>query len=222
MSDEALAKLRGEVYSQPLRRRILPRAAPALQAQGKARRTAHEAIRPEQRRALSGTGRARSDEGPVPALQADLEPVHRLADGKCRLRCDRDRSDLRRIRFSGRHTEPVAFAGFTADLRRGKGRRAGGNRLSAARSFRGRGFACCLSTDPQQHFTQPPARYTEATLVRAMEEKGVGRPSTYATIVSTIQDREYVQKIEKRLSPTPLGEVVNGSDDGAFPEYHQR
>ncbi len=62
----------------------------------------------------------------------------------------------------------------------------------------------------QQHFTQPPARYTEATLVKAMEEKGVGRPSTYAGIVSTIQDREYVQKIEKRLSPTALGEVVNG------------
>ena len=67
-----------------------------------------------------------------------------------------------------------------------------------------------VSTDPQQHFTQPPARYTEATLVRAMEEKGVGRPSTYATIVSTIQDREYVQKTDKRLAPTPLGEVVNG------------
>ena len=61
----------------------------------------------------------------------------------------------------------------------------------------------------EQHFTQPPARYTEATLVKAMEEKGVGRPSTYAGIVSTIQDREYVQKIEKRLSPTALGEVVN-------------
>ena len=62
----------------------------------------------------------------------------------------------------------------------------------------------------EQHFTQPPARYTEATLVKAMEEKGVGRPSTYATIVSTIQDREYVVKVEKRLAPTPLGEVVNG------------
>ena len=69
-----------------------------------------------------------------------------------------------------------------------------------------------LPTDiqKQQHFTQPPARYTEATLVKAMEEKGVGRPSTYAGIVSTIQDREYVQKTEKRLSPTALGEVVNG------------
>jgi len=62
----------------------------------------------------------------------------------------------------------------------------------------------------EQHFTQPPARYTEATLVKAMEEKGVGRPSTYATIVSTIQDREYVNKVEKRLAPTALGEVVTG------------
>ena len=61
----------------------------------------------------------------------------------------------------------------------------------------------------EQHFTQPPARYTEATLVKAMEEKGVGRPSTYASIISTIQDREYVIKTDKRLAPTPLGEVVN-------------
>ncbi len=60
----------------------------------------------------------------------------------------------------------------------------------------------------EQHFTQPQARYTEATLVKAMEEKGVGRPSTYATIVSTIQDREYVNKVDKRLAPTALGEVV--------------
>ena len=60
----------------------------------------------------------------------------------------------------------------------------------------------------EQHFTQPPARYTEATLVKAMEEKGVGRPSTYASIVSTIQDREYVNKVEKKLAPTALGEVV--------------
>ena len=62
--------------------------------------------------------------------------------------------------------------------------------------------------EKQQHFTQPPARYTEAPLVKAMEEKGVGRPSTYAATVSTILDREYVIKQDKRLSPTPLGEVV--------------
>ena len=63
---------------------------------------------------------------------------------------------------------------------------------------------------PEQHFTQPPARYTEATLVKAMEEKGVGRPSTYAATVSTIQDREYVVKEDKRLLPTALGEIVTG------------
>ena len=72
-------------------------------------------------------------------------------------------------------------------------------------------------TDRQQHFTQPPARYTEATLVRAMEEKGIGRPSTYAATVSTIQDREYVVKTDKRLAPTPLGEVVNGLMMDRFP-----
>ena len=70
--------------------------------------------------------------------------------------------------------------------------------------------ALCVNIDKQQHFTQPPARYTEATLVKAMEEKGVGRPSTYASIVSTIQDREYVIKVDKRLEPTALGEVVTG------------
>ena len=62
----------------------------------------------------------------------------------------------------------------------------------------------------EQHFTQPPARYTEAMLVKAMEEKGVGRPSTYAATISTIQDREYVIKQDKRLAPTPLGEIVTG------------
>ena len=64
--------------------------------------------------------------------------------------------------------------------------------------------------EKEQHFTQPPARYSEATLVKAMEEKGVGRPSTYASIVSTIQDRDYVVKQDKRLAPTALGEVVTG------------
>ena len=70
--------------------------------------------------------------------------------------------------------------------------------------------AAALQIKKEQHFTQPPARYTEAMLVKAMEEKGVGRPSTYASIVSTIQDREYVVKQDKRLAPTALGEVVTG------------
>ncbi|MGB7069277.1 MAG: type I DNA topoisomerase [Pyrinomonadaceae bacterium] len=60
-----------------------------------------------------------------------------------------------------------------------------------------------------QHFTEPPPRYSEATLVKALEEKGIGRPSTYAAIMTTIQDREYVEKVESRFHPTPLGTTVN-------------
>ncbi len=105
--------------------------------------------------------------------------------------------------------QSLRFAGFTAIYEEGRDDEQE-EALSALPDL-AQGEALSLKkTDPQQHFTQPPARYTEATLVRAMEEKGVGRPSTYATIVSTIQDREYVVKKDKRLSPTPLGEVVNG------------
>ena len=64
--------------------------------------------------------------------------------------------------------------------------------------------------DPSQHFTQPPARYTEASLIRAMEEKGIGRPSTYAPTIATIIDRDYVSKENRSLRPTPLGEGVTG------------
>ncbi len=63
---------------------------------------------------------------------------------------------------------------------------------------------------PEQHFTQHPVRYTEATLIKALEEKGIGRPSTYAPTISTILDREYVVKEGKYLRTTPLGEVVTG------------
>jgi DNA topoisomerase-1 len=69
---------------------------------------------------------------------------------------------------------------------------------------------------PEQQFTQPPARYTEATLIRAMEENGIGRPSTYAPTISTITAKEYVVKDGKYLRPTPLGEVVTGLMEDRF------
>ena len=72
--------------------------------------------------------------------------------------------------------------------------------------------------DKQQHFTQPPARFTEATLIRALEEKGIGRPSTYAPTISTITDREYVVKDGRHLRTTPLGEVVTGLMKDKFPD----
>ncbi|MBI2309352.1 type I DNA topoisomerase [Candidatus Collierbacteria bacterium] len=66
-----------------------------------------------------------------------------------------------------------------------------------------------IKIDPQQNFTQPPGRFTEAMLIKLLEEKGIGRPSTYAPIVSTIQDRGYVEKMEGRFHPLPVGLVVN-------------
>jgi DNA topoisomerase-1 len=75
-----------------------------------------------------------------------------------------------------------------------------------------------LETKPEQHFTQPPPRFSEATLVKELEEKGIGRPSTYAAILSTIQDRGYVEKKEARLYPTELGVMVNGLLVKSFPD----
>ena len=72
---------------------------------------------------------------------------------------------------------------------------------------------------PEQHFTQPPPRYSEATLVRALEEYGIGRPSTYAPIMSTIQQRGYVERRDGRLHPTELGIIVNDLLVGHFPDY---
>jgi DNA topoisomerase I len=71
---------------------------------------------------------------------------------------------------------------------------------------------------PQQHFTQPPPRYTEASLVKALEENGIGRPSTYAPTVAVIQDRDYVNKEDKRLVPTETGRVVGDLLKQYFPD----
>jgi DNA topoisomerase-1 len=70
-----------------------------------------------------------------------------------------------------------------------------------------------------QHFTEPPPRYSEATLVKALEEFGIGRPSTYASIISTLRDREYVEMENRRFVPTDVGRVVNGFLTEFFEEY---
>ena len=110
--------------------------------------------------------------------------------------------------FRSSHSS-LNFAGFIAVYEEGKDEETEGSGDALPELTAGE-KATIADIRKEQHFTQPPARYTEATLVKAMEEKGVGRPSTYASIVSTIQDREYVNKVDKKLAPTPLGEVVNG------------
>ncbi|PWG00822.1 type I DNA topoisomerase [Levilactobacillus bambusae] len=74
------------------------------------------------------------------------------------------------------------------------------------------------NTNPAQHFTQPPARYSEANLIKALEENGVGRPSTYAPTLDTIQKRYYVKLVGRRFEPTELGEIVNEIIQDYFPD----
>ncbi len=74
------------------------------------------------------------------------------------------------------------------------------------------------SLTPNQHFTEPPPRFSEASLVKALEENGIGRPSTYASILAAIQDREYVEKKENRFYPTELGQLVTDLLVKSFPE----
>lgn len=103
----------------------------------------------------------------------------------------------------------VAFPGFTAVYEEstddGKQGTTSGKPLP---DFEEGDSLDCKKLTPAQHFTQPPARYTEASLIKAMEEKGIGRPSTYAPTISTILDRDYVVKEGRSLRPTPLGEGV--------------
>ncbi|HBG78167.1 MAG TPA: type I DNA topoisomerase [Phycisphaerales bacterium] len=75
-----------------------------------------------------------------------------------------------------------------------------------------------IDIDAQQHFTKPPARYNEASLVKALEKEGIGRPSTYASIISTIQDRGYVEQKDRQFSPTDIGEVVTDKLNEFFPQ----
>jgi DNA topoisomerase-1 len=111
----------------------------------------------------------------------------------------------------------VRFAGFMALYTEGKDEIEDENGLTLPALKEGEALKL-LGLLPKQHFTQPPPRYTEATLVKALEENGIGRPSTYAAILSTIQDRKYVLKTEGKFSPTELGAVVNDYLVERFPE----
>ena len=111
----------------------------------------------------------------------------------------------------------IKFKGFTALYEEAKDEES--DELSNHLPSLNEGDVCFLENMlSDQQFTQPPSRYTEATLIRAMEEKGIGRPSTYATTVSTISSHDYVTKEGKYLQPTPLGEVVTSFLMENFPD----
>ena len=90
------------------------------------------------------------------------------------------------------------------------------SRLLSAR-YENRHRVTLIDTVLNQRFTMPPPRYTEASLIKTLETRGIGRPSTYATIITTVQDRSYAKRDKGKLIPTPLGITVNGLMKGFFP-----
>lgn len=106
----------------------------------------------------------------------------------------------------------VKFAGFTKVYKRGK------EKDNLLPELKEGDSAQMVSDDPTQHFTQPPARYTEAALIKTLEENGVGRPSTYAPTLDTIQRRYYVRLVSRHFEPTELGEIVNTIIEKQFPD----
>jgi len=212
IGDEAIAEVRGFIESR-FGREYLP-AAPVLYKSKKDAQDAHEAIRP--------TSAIRSPEDVAPFLAEDQLKLYRLiwmrfiASQMNPALLDQTAIDTTAIGKSSvdytfRATGSVMkFDGFLKVYEEGKDQKDEEDeelkhKLPLVTEGEELKFR---SLEPEQHFTEPPPRYTEATLVKKLETDGVGRPSTYASILSTIQEREYVTKEGGKFRPTELGIVV--------------
>lgn len=202
LAQEAITDIRKYVGAN-FDKDFLPPTAIAYKAKTKNAQEAHEAVRP--------TAVTRTPESVKPFLSHDQARLYELI-WKRTVSCQ---------------MTPAQFDTVAADITVGEGTfRATGQTLAFA------GFLAVYQDDEdeeesklpvlaegetlpvdklygEQHFTQPPPRYTEASLVKALEEYGIGRPSTYASIISTLQDREYVVLEKKRFQPTDIGRLVN-------------
>jgi len=171
----------------------------------KSAQDAHEAIRP--------TAVSNSPEKLKDKLKADLFKLYRLiwlrfmASQMTDAVVDMITADIIAGEYLARATgTEVKFAGFTTLYVEGKDEEE--EKSSKLPALTEKQPLLMSAIDPQQHFTQPPQRYTEATLVKAMEEEGIGRPSTYAPTIATISARGYVARDGKSIFPTELGFVV--------------
>jgi DNA topoisomerase-1 len=208
ISETALAEVRDFIstqYGQP----YLPEKAVHYRSKKDAQ-DAHEAIRP--------TDVSRTPDSVSQFLSKDELKLYRLiwqrfvASQMTAAVFDQTTIDIAAGRFTFRATGSVLkFDGFLKVYEEGRDEKSDEDDEAARRLppvEKGEGLTLNKIT-PEQHFTEPPPRYTEATLVKALEEKGIGRPSTYAAIMTTIQDREYVERVEGRFHPTALGMTVN-------------
>src|SRR5438445_2673388 len=223
VGEAALSEVRGFI-NQQYGANYLPEKAVHYRSKKDAQ-DAHEAIRP--------TDVAHTPDSLAQYLKPEELKLYRLiwqrfvASQMMPALFDQTTIDIKAGRFVFRATGSVQkFDGFLKIYQEGRDEKAEDEEDEATLRLVAEGETLALNKiDPEQHFTEPPPRYTEATLVKALEEKGIGRPSTYAAIMTTIQDREYVEKKEGRFHPTALGKTVNdvlieGGFDDLFNETY--
>jgi DNA topoisomerase I len=207
VSEAALTEVRQFIGSQ-YGQNYLPEKAVHYRSKKDAQ-DAHEAIRP--------TDVTRTPDALAKYLKPEELKLYRLiwqrfvASQMMPALFDQTTIDIAAGRLTFRATGSVLkFDGFLKVYQEGRDEKADDDDAERTLPLLAEGETLTLNKiDPEQHFTEPPPRYTEATLVKALEEKGIGRPSTYAAIMTTIQDREYVEKKESRFHPTALGKTVN-------------
>lgn len=182
-------------------------ASPRTYKKGKNAQDAHEAIRPSvvsytpQQISESLTG----DQNKLYKLIWERFIASQMAEAKIETMTVNISAGAYLFRATG---STVLFPGFLTLYEEGKDEEKSKEKEQKLPDMEAGDELAVNKIDPVQHFTQPPARYTEATLVRAMEEQGIGRPSTYAPTVATILARNYVIKEKRSLVPTELGEIV--------------
>lgn len=184
---------------------------------GKGAQDAHEAIRP--------TDMQRPPEAVRAQLTADQSKLYRLIWDRfiaCQMSSavfNRTAVEIRAGAYELRATgSELKFAGFTALYTEGKDEEHEKAEARLPDGLKKGDVLTMMSLLPEQHFTKPPARFSEATLVRELESRAIGRPSTYAQIISTLQDRDYTARKSGRFVPTDLGRTVNGILVRAFPD----
>jgi DNA topoisomerase-1 len=212
VAESALSEVR-DYISQRYGKEYLPEKPRVHRNRAKAAQEAHEAIRP--------TSVQRDPQALKQYLSQEQFNLYRLiwermlasqmADARSdATTVDIDANCLRSSNiYNFRSTGSVlTFPGFRTVYLEGRDDGAGEDGRQALPELAGQDPLDCLKLDALQHFTEPPPRFTEGTLIKAMEEKGIGRPSTYAPTVGTLLDRHYVDKEQTRLVPTPLGITV--------------
>lgn len=217
LATEAVAKLR-DVIGAKYGPDYVPSAPLTYKSKSKNAQEAHEAIRPTNPAHGPGTLHVEEDQARLYALiwqrtvACQMTPA-RLEQTTITLA---DPSQKHIFKATG---SVILFPGFLSVYQEGQDDTEGEDGEAILPAVTEGDAMATRSIDPEQHFTTPPPRFTEASLVKALEEYGIGRPSTYASIISTLQDRGYVRLEQKRFFPEDVGRIVSKFLVMHFPEY---